>query len=348
MKILVRATNWVGDAVLSLPALRATRAKWPDAELSVLARPQVAALYHNEGFANRLLEYDANGIHRGWRGRERLAKELRAGRFDVAVLLQNAFDAAWLAWRAGIPERIGYARDARGALLTRSIPVPRSGEIPAHEQYYYLELLRRAGWLESLQGETWISLSLGVPSVRDAENSLLVAGARSNVLRIAIGAGASYGSAKCWAPSNFAALANRLQVEFDADVILFGARTEEEVSRAIAADMDRVPVNLTGKTTMVDLPAMLSRCHLFVGNDSGAMHVAAAVGLPVVAIFGPTDPHGTAPVTSRRTIVQEKPFCSPCFLRRCPIDHRCMKSITPEAVAAAARTWLSRGAAPLA
>src|SRR5438034_5493094 len=157
MKILVRATNWVGDAVLSLPALRAIRAKWPDAELSVLARPQVAALYHNEGFANRLLQYDANGIHRGWRGRERLAKELRAGRFDVAVLLQNAFDAAWLAWPARIRELICYARDARGALLTRSIPVPRSGEIPAHAQNYYLELLRRPGWPESLQGASWLA-----------------------------------------------------------------------------------------------------------------------------------------------------------------------------------------------
>src|SRR3989442_8364826 len=161
MKILVRATNWVGDAVLSLPALRAIRAKWPDAELSVLARPQVAALYHNEGFANRLLEYDANGIHCGWRGRERLAKKLRASRFDFAVLLQNAFDAAWLAWRAGIPERIGYARDGRSLLLTKRIAVPKRSEIPPHEQFYYLELLRRAGWIDSLPDEHHVQLHVG-------------------------------------------------------------------------------------------------------------------------------------------------------------------------------------------
>jgi heptosyltransferase II len=126
----------------------------------------------------------------------------------------------------------------------------------------------------------------------------------------------------------------------DADVILFGSATESAVSNAIAAEMRRPPLDLTGETAIADLPALLSQCHLFLGNDSGAMHVAAAVGLPVVAVFGPTDPHGTAPVTPRCNIVQEKPYCSPCFLRRCPTDHRCMTKITPEMVEAAAKPWL--------
>ena len=136
-------------------------------------------------------------------------------------------------------------------------------------------------------------------------------------------------------------MATRLQSESDADVILIGSDAETSVSTAIFAEMRRPPINLTGKTAIADLPALLSQCHLFIGNDSGAMHVAAAVGLPVVAVFGPTDPEGTAPVTPRCSIVQQKAYCSPCFLRRCPTDHRCMTAITTDMVEAAARPWLS-------
>ena len=136
-------------------------------------------------------------------------------------------------------------------------------------------------------------------------------------------------------------MANRLQSQIGADLILFGTAAETPVSNAIAAELRHLPIDLTGKTAIADLPALLSQCHLFIGNDSGAMHVAAAVGLPVVAIFGPTDPHGTAPVTSRCTVVQEKPYCSPCFLRRCPTDHRCMTKVSADMVEAAVKPWLS-------
>jgi heptosyltransferase-2 len=173
-----------------------------------------------------------------------------------------------------------------------------------------------------------------------AAETLLEAGARAHTVRVAIGAGASYGSAKCWPPERFAQWANRFQAETDGDVILFGTAAEASVSNAIIVGMKKKPIDLTGKTAIGDLPALLSQCQLFLGNDSGAMHVAAAVGLPVVAVFGPTDPFGTAPVTPRSSIVQERPYCSPCFLRRCPTGHRCMKSITPEMVADAAKPWL--------
>ena len=342
MKILIRATNWVGDAIMALPALRAVRGRFPGAHIAILARPYVADLYRGQGIADGLISYDSNGAHTGLRGRSRLTRYLRSERFDVALLLQNAFDAAWLAWRAGIRERIGYARDGRGLLLTNAVPVPKSGEIPAHEQFYYLELLRRAGWLDQAKGETSIALNVDPKAGNIAEHILLGAGVRPSSLRIAIGAGASYGSAKCWPPERFAEVANQLAAESDADVILFGTPAEASVSVAISAQLRRAPIDLTGKTTIADIPALLSRCHLFIGNDSGAMHAAAAVGLPVVAIFGPTDPLGTAPVTPRCTIVQGKPYCSPCFLRRCPTDHRCMKNVTPQAVADAARSWLSR------
>ncbi len=257
------------------------------------------------------------------------------------MLLQNAFDAAWLVWRAKIPKRIGYARDGRSFLLTKAVPLPGQGEIPAHEKFYYLELLRRAGWLDSIHDETFIGLHVPEDKRRSADEFLCRSGVRLEVLRIAIGAGASYGSAKCWPPSRFAEVGNRLQSEVDADVILFGTADEASVSTAISAEMRKPPIDLTGKTAIADLPALLSQCHLFIGNDSGAMHVAAAVGLPIVAVFGPTDPDGTAPVTPRGSIVQQKPYCSPCFLRRCPTDHRCMTAITADMVEAAARPWLS-------
>ena len=341
MKILIRATNWIGDAIMALPALRAVRNRFPGAEIAIVARPYVADIYRDQSICDRLINYNPQGSHAGLSGRERLVAELRAQKFDVALLLQNAFDAAWLAWRAGIRERIGYARDGRSLLLTKAVPVPKPGEIPAHEKFYYLELLRRAGWLDSLPDESFINMKVSEQNRRRAAEFLMESGVRPHALRVAVGAGASYGSAKCWPPARFAEVANRLHSNADADVILFGTAAESAVSSAIAAHMRHPPINLTGKTAIADLPALLSQCHLFIGNDSGAMHVAAAVGLPIVAVFGPTDPQGTAPVTPRCTIVQEKPYCSPCFLRRCPTDHRCMTRVTSDMVESAVRPWLA-------
>jgi heptosyltransferase II len=340
VKILVRATNWVGDAIMALPALRALRGRFSDAQISIVARPYVADIYRDQSICDRLVAYDPRGIHAGLGGRERLAGELRTEKFDIALLLQNAFDAAWLAWRAGARERIGYARDGRSILLTKAVPVPRPGEIPTHEQFYYLELLRRARLVDNPTAEKFISLSVNPQAKEQARERLAAAGVRASGMRIAVGAGASYGSAKCWPPDRFAQVADQMKAQFDADVILFGTAAEAPVNAAIASGMKHAPIDLAGKTTIAELPALLSQCHLFIGNDSGAMHVAAAVGLPVVAVFGPTDPDGTAPVTPQCTILQEKPYCSPCFLRRCPTDHRCMTRVMPESVAAAARTWL--------
>jgi heptosyltransferase-2 len=343
MKLLIRATNWVGDAIMALPAIRAVRNR-PDTHVSILAREYVADLYSDQDVADELIIYDHRGQHAGISGRERLAAELRARKFDSALLLQNAFDAAWLAWRADIPERIGYARDARSLLLTNAIPVPKPGEIPPHEKFYYLELLRRAGWIDALPEEPFIQLKVPEEKRSKAAEFLTSAGVRPRALRVALAAGASYGSAKCWPPDRFAALATQLQQQRDADVILFGAASEAPVSAAIIANMPRPPIDLTGKTAIADLPALLAGCHTFVGNDSGAMHVAAAVGLPTIGIFGPTDPAGTAPVTPGHTIVRHPTYCGPCFLRRCPIDHRCMTRITINDVQSAMHPYLNDAA----
>jgi len=339
MKILVRVPNWVGDAVMAIPALECIRRARPGAEIYVLARPVVADLFAGEPFADRILRYDFRGGHRGWLGRERLIAELRREKFDTAVLFQNAFEAAWLAWRARIPERIGYARDWRNPFLTSAIPVPRKGEIPAHESQYYLELLCRAGWIEARPPTSPICLRVSQQAHEAAESTLRRAGARENVWRCAIAPGASYGAAKCWPAERFALLADRLISECDADVIFFGAPNEKDIAARIRAAMKARVVSLVGETSACDLAALFACCALFIGNDSGAMHVAAAAGLPVIGIFGPTDPQGTAPVTKEFTLIRETVSCSPCFLRRCPVDHRCMERIAVDTVFAAVQKF---------
>jgi heptosyltransferase-2 len=326
----------VGDAVMAIPALEVVRRTRPGDEICVLARPAIADLFSGQPFADRILHYEFRGSHRGWLGREKLISELRKEKFDIAVLLQNAFEAAWLAWRAGIPERIGYARDARGPLLTKAIRVPQEGEIPKHESHYYLELLHRAGWCEASPAIPQIRLSISEAARTGAESALLRAGARENARRCAIAPGASYGAAKCWPPERFALLADRLISESGADVIFFGTPNEKEIAARIRSTMKARAISLVGETSMRDLAALFASCSVFIGNDSGAMHVAAAAGLPVIGIFGSTDPEGTAPVTEQFMLIREAVPCSPCFLRRCPVDHRCMTRITVDSVFTAA------------
>jgi heptosyltransferase-2 len=340
MKILVRATNWVGDAVMALPALEAIRRREPRAHIAVLARPWVAELYRGQDFADQLIVFDHAGRHAGLGGAERLARELRRERFDVALLLQNAFQAAWLAWRAGIPRRIGYARDRRSWLLTQAVELPRGGEIPSQEPYYYLELLRRAGWLEQLPQLAAVTMRVSDAARQNGESKLRAAGAREGARRVAIAPGAAFGAARCWPVERFAALGDRAAAELDADVVLVGSAADRDTVQRIAAAMRRQPIVLAGQTTIGELPGVLRACSAFVGNDSGAMHVAAAVGLPVIGVFGPTHPEATAPLSDRMTVVREPVECSPCFLRACPVDHRCMMRIEVERVFDALRASL--------
>lgn len=325
---------------MSIPALQAIRNRRPNAEIVILARPWVADLYRDQGYADRILVYENKEAHKGFWGRERLIRTLRREQFDVAMLFQNAFDAAWITWRAGIPQRIGYARYGRGCLLTHPIAVPLKGEIPAHEAYDYLELLRRAGWIDSLPQVNEITITVAEKARQKAMERLSAVGVRRDAVRIAFASGAAYGSAKCWEPERYAALANRLIADFDADIILFGSPQENDMAARIVGAMRRPACNLVGATAISELPALLSSCSLFIGNDSGAMHVAGAVGVPVIGIFGSTDPEGTRPMTSQFTLIREPVACSPCFLRKCPIDHRCMTRISVERVFEAARSLL--------
>lgn len=330
-RILVRTTNWLGDAVLSLPALQAVRERFPEAHLAVLARPWVAELYRREPSCDQLLEYP-----KGMRQRE-LARTLRAQRFDCAILLPNAFSAALLAWRARIPHRIGYSRDGRRFLLTRAVPPPAPGDIPAHECYYYLELLRRAGLLEELPAVDRIELS-NVEAARQAgQDTFRRMGVAGPVAGLSPGAQNS--RAKQWPAESFAAAAVRLAGELGASVALFGSPGERPLAQAIAEAIRRAGprvLNLAGETSLRQFLELVAACRVFLTNDSGAMHIAAALGVPTVAVFGPTIVEATGPVSPRARVVREPVECSPCMLRDCPIDHRCMRRISVERVAQAA------------
>lgn len=335
-KILVRVPNWVGDAVISLPALRMLRERFPAAELTVLARPTVAGLYGSVPGIDRVIVFEHQGRHRGWSGWLRLAGELREEGFDLAVLFQNAFQAALIAFLAHIPRRLGYARDARGPLLTHPIRRPRPGEIPLHETYYYLELLRRAGWLDTLPVVKEVRLTPPADTVEQMRQRLRALGlerdAGSRRPLVIVAPGAAYGSAKCWLPERYAAVADRLVEAIDAAVLLCGTPAEGALGDAIGARMRSQPISLIGQTTLEEFLALLPAADLFLGNDSGATHLAAAVGLPQVVIFGPTDEAGTAPLNPAARLVKHPVSCSPCFLRHCPVDHRCMTGVGVEDV----------------
>lgn len=331
-KILVRAANWIGDAVISLPALEALRRQFPASEIVLVAKPWVSEVYRHYPAMLRQIIYDPAGKHRGPRGLGKLIEELRAENFDLAVLFQNAFQAAWMAWRARIPVRVGYARDGRGPLLTESVEVPPRGAY-GHEAYYYLQLLFRAGLIERPEPvrpleETRLALREAEKSW--AEKRLQSLGLDGPRFLVGIHPGASFGPAKRWPPERFAALADRLAVTLRADVLIFGSAQEAPLAEAIARLMKRAPTVLAGKTTLTQMMALLAYCGLVVTNDSGPMHLAAALGLPLVAVFGSTDERGTGPLSASARVVTHPVECSPCGLRQCPIDFRCMRSVKAE------------------
>lgn len=342
-RILVRATNWVGDAVMCLPALQALRANFPESHIAVMARPWVADIYRGQPFCDEVIEYDAP---RGWKGVGRklaAAKALRRSRFDCAILLQNAFEAALLAWWARIPARIGYDRDGRGALLTIRIPVPRPGEIPVHQRFYYLELLKRAGLIESYSLESPVAFSSPDAATRRGVERFHEYGVEGRV--IGVSPGAAFGGAKRWLPERFAHTAVQVAKAEDATVAIFGTASEatlgEQVAAMVARDGIRV-INLAGKTRLRDFIDMAAACELFLTNDSGTMHIASAIGVPTVAVFGPTDENATGPAGNRYRILRHPVECAPCHLRECPIDHRCMTRLTAEEAVQAAEQLLKQ------
>ncbi len=315
---------------MSLPAVRSIRAHFRDSEIAVLARPWVADLYARETSIDRVLPYYASPGFHDLPAKWMAAARLRAERFDIAVLLQNAFEAAVIARLARIPRIIGYDRDGRRWLLTDPIPAPNQGEIPRHERFYYLELLRRAGILNELPQDEAIRLEGSREACEAGMRRFSDLGIAAPV--IGVSPGAAYGNAKRWLPERFAETAQQVARANGASVALFGSRAERMLCESVRASITVPAHNLAGETTLREFIELAAACRLFLTNDSGAMHIASALRVPTVAVFGATDDIATGPTGANSRIVREPVECSPCLLRECPIDHRCMTRVSASRV----------------
>ena len=317
-RILIRAPNWLGDAVLALPAMGAVRAAYPEAALTVAAVRPVAPLFLERTAVrpDGVLAVDKAGE----------LELLREAQPDLAIILPNSFRSAWICRRAGIPERWGYRASARRLLLTRAIGRPPRS---VHQADYYRHLVAACG-IDAPGGDP--SIAIAPDTAARAQALLASSGVAPGAAVVGIAPGAAYGHAKRWPPARAAELAARLGAD-GASVVLVGAPGDRSAGREIESSLPggAAVVNLIGRTDLRLFAGVLAACHAFVANDSGAMHLAAAVGGPVTAIFGPTDERATAPLGDHDVIIHQV-FCRPCMLRECPIDHRCMRGIPVQRV----------------
>lgn len=334
-RLVVLAPNWLGDAVMALPALAAVRAAIADAQITIAALPGVAPI-----FEESTLAAPDTVLTIGDRRQE--VALIASGSFDAALLLPNSFRAAWTVRRAHVPERWGFRGNFRAPLLTRGVPRPRTR---MHQSAYYAALVSALGF--EVQ-ESLPSIRVRDDTIRRADALLAAHGVMPAARVVGFAPGAAYGHAKRWPPSRVAQVIARLTAERGVGAVLVGAHGDRDAGREIESALPAGVglANLIGRTDLRQLAGVLQRCAALVSNDSGAMHLAAAVGTPVTAIFGPTDERVTAPL-GHHDVLRHAVFCRPCMLRDCPIDHRCMKRIGAEAVFDAVVRRLDAGTARL-
>ena len=330
-KILVRAPNWIGDAVMCTPALECLKALYPSSGITVLTKGRAVPVFENNPNAAAIIEYDHQGAHSGLGGKLKLRGELKGRGFDLAVLFQNAFDAAFISFISGIPERAGYATDMRSGLLTKAIPV--SAEIKKrHQVHYYINIVKALGG----------SCASSIPKlyISKAEDDWADGFIRKNGLEGSLMAGAapgaSYGPAKMWPSERFAEALAELSASHRLVPLVFGGPEDSATCREVARRMRGKYLDLSGRVTLRQFMALASRMSVFITNDSGPMHISAALGVPTVAIFGSTDPSLTGPLGADVRIVSNNTPCSPCFARTCKFKHYDCLSIGADEVVKAA------------
>jgi heptosyltransferase II len=330
-KILICGPNWVGDAVLAIPALKAVRKHFPESEITLLVRPWVSGLFAAAPFVDKVWSEKKPSSLVDW---TRMTREIRGRAFDLALLLPNSFESALMIFLGGVPNRVGYATDARRWMLTASTAPARGAR---HQVQYYLDLVKL------------LSISSGQPSIEiqathqeriHARKLLATEGISSDGRFLVLNPGAAYGSAKRWHEDRFADVADALSEQLDLQVALIGSETERVIAEQIRGRMRRSAAVLSGKTSLETLIGVLAESSLMITNDSGPMHIAAALGVPTVAVFGSTDERVTGPCGPRTRVVKHHVECSPCLLRECPIDHRCMNRVTVIDVCNAAKDLL--------
>jgi heptosyltransferase-2 len=332
MKILVRGTNWVGDAVMTIPAIRQLRRIFPDAQITLHTRSWAEGIFRDAEFIDEILTFDKTKS----KIKDALAqaKELRKHEFDLAVLFPNSFETALVAKMARIPCRFGYAKESRSFLLTDAVEIP-AWKNERHEVFYYLNLVAEIeqeyfGKKTVLENEPRVDLQVSDERRGEARTFLQENGVDLSKKTVALGVGSTNSRAKRWHAESYAKLNDLLQSELDANVVLVGAKDEIGVSLEVLAKSEKKPIILTGKTNLAQAVAVLSEIDLLVSNDMGLAHIAPAVGTKTIVIFGPTNEKTTQPLGSE--IIRKNVDCAPCMLRDCPIDHRCMSRISPEEV----------------
>lgn len=333
MKIVVRGTNWIGDAVMTIPALRELRRIFPEAIITLHTRAWAKGIFQDADFLDEILTFESSGSK--FKTAVAQSKNLKKESFDLAVLFTNSFESAFTVRLAKISRRFGYAKEGRSFLLSDSVEMP-PWKNERHEVFYYLNLIAAVekSFFSSetvLQSEPKVDLRVSEERRIAAREILEKSGVDLSKKTIALGVGSTNSRAKRWQTESFAELNDSIQNELNANVILIGAKDESEVSREVFEKSKIKPIILTGKTSLDEAVAVLSEIDFLVSNDMGLAHVAPAVGIKTLVIFGPTNPKTTQPIGSE-IIRRETVGCSPCMLRDCPIDHRCMKWISAQEV----------------
>lgn len=324
MKIVVRTPNWIGDTVLALPAIESLKRNFPQAQIWMATTERIQDLFASYDLVEGVMTLPALNDLRSLKDSAQKLKEMD---FEIGLLLPNSFSSAILFYLAKIPERWGYQSDGRGLLLTKGVPIKE--EETCHQVYYYLNLISALG-LKTSQSE--IHLPLSLPEKESARKKLLSLSLDLSKPLIILNPGAFYGPSKRWPAAKFAELATLFQNRKAAEIIIVGSSDEFDLGEQVASFMQKKPVNLMGKTTLRELLSLISQSALFITNDSGPMHMANALKVPVVAIFGPTDPKTTGPFQQPSIIIRKDVACWPCSYRKCPYDHRCMMRVSPEEV----------------
>jgi len=332
-RILIRSSNWLGDAVMSVPAVRAIKHGRPDAHVSVVTSAGIAPMWKIIKEVDQVIVANTGSIF------SVVGALRKEPEFDAAILFPNSFRAGLEAWLARIPRRVGYRGHNRAWLLNQIVREPRKPQPPEHQAKRYLRMAHQLG--ADVEND---SVGEPVRLPRDANSVPSRAGTSRDRIRVGLCPGAEYGPAKRWLPERFAEAATAVVAERDVQWVLFGKPNDAEVGATIAQALGDRCVNRIGETSLEQLIDELKQCRLLLTNDTGTMHLAGLLGVPTVAIFGSTEPRLTGPLGDNHTVVRHHVECSPCFLRKCPIDFRCMKAVTVEEVTQAVLAKFDRAA----
>ncbi len=336
--ILVRMPNWIGDLIMATPVLTDLRRAFPKAEITAMCRTPISELLKKDEAIDELFSFTkpSNEFLRRQDLRNIIAK-IEAGKYDTGILLPNSFSSAWWFWQGKVKRRIGFAAHFRSLLLTDAIPFPKNRD-SQHLVLTYKHLLKPLGIPVS---DTAPRLYVTGQEIEESKQLLYQRGYIKGKKLIGINPGAAYGTAKCWPPDRFRSLALKLLEETDAWIVFFGDSATSSLVKEICFGLPERVMNLAGVTNLRELACIIKDCSVLVTNDSGPMHIGAAFGTPLVALFGSTDETVTGPYGQGHGVIHKKVKCSPCFKRVCPIDFRCMTSISVEEVAECVHQRLS-------